>query len=265
MEDSKNKKPTNLKYLVTTRRYLFVAIGVCVGSLLIFFTIIFPKIQDIQLHRTQMEKEQKALDQLNQKSDLLANASGLSAFQEKNRVNTVLPSVKPLLPVIHQLEAISGESGVIVSSLSLSPGEISTESAELKKKSSQAQQSTEMDTLTIEMIINGSVDQINKFVSLVNTMSPITDLSTLSLSRSQSVIFQTDADAPQEPRFEARLILASYFLTSQFQPQFGQILPDLSQFDETVLAKIKQFPVYQTSTTTPTILPNNIGKENLFE
>lgn len=258
----------NFKYLLNTRQYLLIAIGFATASLLVFFSLMFPSIQSLQGKRAEFADEQQKLASLEKKVSLLSNIESLSAYGEREKINTLLPSNKPLLSVIQRLELISAETGVIVSGFVVSPGDISTGSAEVKKKSSDAKDQT-AEKLDLQLNITGRMSNINGFLSAIETMTPLTDLTAISLAavqRRQDLTPQDQALENTDPIFEARLSVSSYyFAKSVVQSRVDQALPDINQFDESVLTQLQQYRVFDSAPPVSTDVIQGGGKTNLFQ
>lgn len=243
------KKPKyNLKYILTTRKFLLISIGLSALSLFLFFTLIFPKIQSIQEQRNVLEKEQKKLAKLESKLGILENVNSIDAFSERERIETILPSEKPLFSLLHKFEAAAAKNGVVITSFNVSPGQISTDSADTKKKSTAAKSKT-LEVMNLDTTVVGSITDINTFLADVDQLSPLTDVEKISFSAARGVETVQVTD-PTQKVFEAVLSLATYFYTGQPEVQVDKELPTIADLDQETLTKLAEFDISE-------VIPNS--------
>ncbi len=264
--EKSSQPPTNYRLLLSTRRYLFGAIGMSVLSMIIFFMIIFPRIQGAQVHRQELQLQQQRLKDSTEKLTLLQNVDQTALFQERARIEALLPASKPLLPLIARMEKLSIDTNIIVTSFEVSPGELSTESAELKKQSTKAQETTS-DTvlnLPLNLTIYGSIENIYQFLEGIDTLIPIADITGVSLATTQVSEIQSESSGVN-PVYEAKLSLQAYYYLAKPKSSSQQPLPNV-QLRPDLLEKLQTFviPEAQPSDALPPEILNG-GKLDLFE
>lgn len=266
MADPKKKEQKNIKLMISNRRFLFVAIVLCAMTVLIGFTVIFPKIQQIQARRSELSREQARLEKLERKNQILASVSSIDFYAEKDRINVILPSYKPLLPVIQRFENISGESNVIVSGFAVSPGSLATASAEVKRSSTRGATATSnVEGIDLELNVIGDIQNINSFLKAIDVLAPITEIKSITLATSNKRNVIAGAEQEDIQIYDAKLALTSFYFVGQPQAQIDRDLPEISKFSNTLLSDIQNFQIL-TQVVTPTNFEiSGGGKENLFE
>lgn len=259
----KNHQPT-LEYFLRTRKYLVIAIAFGLGAVSFFFVLMFPRVQSIQERRSELNREAKKLSVLEAKNELLANIEGTDLFADREQIHTILPSYKPLLPVIQRLEKISQENQVIVSGLTINPGIISTESADTKVKSSQAKDE-ELSSLTFQITVVGDIVNINRFLEAIDQLTPITDVSAITLAAATRRGATASESANDARVYETKLELLTYYYIGQPQIQPQAALPDVASITRSMRAEIDNFRII------PIVLPDidtpdaDTEKTSLFE
>jgi hypothetical protein len=134
---------------------------------------------------------------------------------------------------------ITEESGLVVESLKISPGEVATQSAEKK----------EVDELVFKLVLSGEINQLIDFLKSSSELVPlmeITDIKIELTNNSQATINCT---------------LRSYY--ADLPASLGKIdaaVPKLTVEEETLLEELKKYRSYETEKFEP--IPG--GKTNPF-
>lgn len=262
MPTQQSKKPQlNFKYLIATRRFLLLSLMLSGVSLLVFFVIIVPRIQNVQSSITVLRTDRDKLVVLQHKLKTLENVTQIDAYQQREAINTILPSYKPLLPLMAGFEQIATEHTIIVSSFDISPGSISTDSSETKIQSTKLQSQT-IESMEIQTTVIGTIDNLNGFFASLDTLAPLTELTSVSLTPLRRGVSPDDTQ-PQFP-FEAQLAIVSYFYQDQPALSPTQKLPEISTISQTVLPKLKDFRLQQRLTAPSQQFPGSSLRDQLF-
>lgn len=266
MPEDKKKKQFNYRYFLQTRQYLVVTLALAGISLLLGILFLFPGVGKFQELRSEQAKETSALNTLVNKRQTLENVESTNLYSLKDRINTILPSNKPVLPLVREIERVSGETGVIISEFGVAPGEISTVSAEQKAQSSSTRprliQNKDYDGIQTELVLIGKIDSINAFLKGLNQITPLTQTTQLALKSANQKLASGSAE-PVNNVFEASLTLTSYFFLGQ-PITAGQTLPSDVKFDPQIEAQISNFR-FPVASDGQQLQIEDGGKENLFQ
>lgn len=263
-QDNKSGTPTfNIRYFIATRKFLLLSLGISVGCIFLFFTLTFPQIQSLQEQRQELEMESTTLSQLQSKLSILQNVNTIGAFAQRDQVEALLPSTKPLLPLLYSIDQLSTSNTVVTTEFNISPGEISVASDEAKKRSSEVESKT-TDSLQIDLSVVGELTNLNAFLNGLDTLSPLTDVISLSIepfTNAQSVSIVAKEGVSY---FEMRISLETYYYTGSPVVDVQQQLPDIEAFSTTLLPAIANFKSYESSGSTQ--LNNQVlqQKQSLF-
>lgn len=259
MAKESKKKAINFKYLLVTRKFLLISIGLSISSVLIFFALIFPKIQNIHASRQDLNTSQRKLQQLSQRLSILENVNQLDAYQNRETINDILPSYKPLLPLIAGFEQIASDNNLVISTFDVAPGEISTESGETVVRSTRARV-TNFDSMEITTSVIGQVENLNQFLEDVEMLAPLTEVSSINLAPLRRTVASGTGD--NSGAFEAQLTLLTYFYTGAIGVQSGQNLPEIATISQEVLPQLQGFRLYSTAAPSSEVFES--GRTDLF-
>jgi hypothetical protein len=267
MAETKKKSSINYQYFLHTRKYLVIAIGLSVASVFVTMTILLPNFNKVRTLLSTVNTEKRKLANLQRKSDTLQNVQSTDLYSKRESINAILPSSKPLLQLLNQIDKVSKENQVIVSEFGVVPGEISTPSAEFKETTPPKPkgQNPNLDILETKLNIIGRIDNINSFLRSINTLTPLTETTELSLRgiNRQDLVDQnlmTDSSV-----FEATLTLTSYFFVGDVQTDPTRDLPDLNRFTTEETAQLDEFQIPVSSLVPVDFNVEGGGKENLFQ
>lgn len=259
----------NYRLLLSTRKYLFGAIGLSAVIFLLFFAIIFPRIQQVNLHRQELKESQQLLQVSTQKLNLLQNVNQTTLFQERDRINALLPAYKPLLPLILRLEQLSSQTNVIVTAFDVSPGELSSSTDSAKKESTVVRQVVQpnVDSLPLSLSLYGSIDNIYRFLEGLDTLVPLADVTGISLESATGAnpLATQSGEIEDATIFNSELTFQAYYYVGAVPVLTDDALPD-AQLRPDLLAKLQTFqlPTVDSLQNIPSGVING-GKENLFE
>ncbi|NCN51125.1 MAG: hypothetical protein GW925_01590 [Candidatus Pacebacteria bacterium] len=231
------KTAFNYKIIWITRRKLVYTIGlVALGMAIVAFAI-YPQITESLSLNTKYSKEHPTLEKLQAKLLELQSIDSTTEFSQADVVNSALPSKKPLLEFLTSLNSIAIANNISVGNFELSPGQISTDSADATKTTKQAAAS--VDTLDLELEIEGSFDGLQQFLLDIEKISPFTTITKLSLGQGAS-----GADRGSDRQIKATLSTSTYFFTQSIKATVDAPLPKLTALDRNVLTALAQFQNY---------------------
>lgn len=262
-EDIKIKlnQQNSIKYFYNTRRFLVWAVflGVLAVGLTIFSLI--PQVQSASGLYSDMLKEGKRLAQLKLKLAQLDDAANTAIMINADKINAVLPSKKPLLELLTGLNNIGGKSNVIFSNISLTPGKISTDSAEVEtnvRKRSRTLVNRQYESLDLDVTVTGPISNVNQFLKQVEMMAPFTNVTAMTLNEKTG---PSGIEGGVDSSYEAKVTITTYFFNRPLTATIDAAIPELSAAQQKTIDEIQDF-TYTTVQAQDEIRGG--GLENLF-
>lgn len=271
-QDPKKKSTVSLDYFFRTRRFLGITIVLSGITMVVFFTLLFPRVQSIQSTQQSLAKEREILADNQKKLAILQNVESIDVFAQKDRINSLLPSNKPILPLLRRLETLSRQTNVIVSEFGLSPGEISTQSGQVNassrssSSSSRSTPTTNTQSVETKLVVSGKIGDVNTFLRGLNKISPLTSVSALSLKRTNIRSgASTTTDVFEEAVFEVTLTLQTFYFSGKATSKASASLPDIQEIGQDVINQIESYTPPEMIQAVQAVPVDGGGKENLFE
>lgn len=231
--NKKSKQPFNLQLFLHTRQSLAIAIGLIVVSLVLLLAVCIPQIRASLEVNSSIKKESARLTKLKQKFSELSNITYQPEYEQIDFVAATLPSHKPLLELITSLYAVTQKSEVVVSNFEITPGLVSTSSAEYVGAGKGS-----YDSLELKLSVEGTFDQLQEFMLLIETVTPFTTISDLSLN---ATFDNESATVDQSKASSASLVTTTYFFTQPISVSLEQPLPKLNTTDHIVLNELSSY------------------------
>lgn len=257
----KSNQQNNLKYFYNTRRFLVWAGFLSLLSIgLVVFSLV-PQSQSALGLYGDMLKEGKRLVQLRLKLAQLDDAANTAIMINTDKINAVLPSKKPLLELLTGLNNIGGTSSVIFSDISLTPGKISTDSAEVEtniRQRSRTQVNRKYESLDLEVTVTGPISNVNQFLKEVEMLAPFTNVTALTLNEKTG---PSGIEGGADSSYEAKVTITTYFFNRPLTATIDAAIPELSTAQQQTINDIQGF-TYTTIQAQDEIRGG--GLENLF-
>ncbi len=225
------KKKFNPIILWRTRQYLIMSIGLVALAIFILFFAAYPQVQAALELRSKTNRLRPQLENLEKKLAQLENVRFEPEFSQMDIINEALPSKKPLLELLTNLSAISAAHQVEISEFQLSPGEVATTAAELQRNTRQR---GDIDTLDVELTIQGSRDNVNQFLNSIEKISPFTTITQLTINTAA----RQGAEAST-----ARMATNTFFFTKPITTTVDSPLPVIADHEKTVLTELSSFTI----------------------
>lgn len=257
----KLNQQNNIKYFYNTRRFLVWAGFLGLLSVGIIILSIVPQVSSTSNLYNEMLKENKRLAQLRVKVAQLDDAVNSTIFVNSDKINLTLPSRKPLLELLSGLNNIGNKTQVSFTDISLTPGKISTESAETAASAKKKEANTgakKYEVLDLDVTVTGKIQNINQFLKEAELLAPFTNVTAMTLNE-RTTGGQTVSFA--DTLFEAKLTITTYFFNRAITASIDTSLPELTAAQQTVINGIQNF-TYTTIETQNEIKGG--GLENLF-
>lgn len=247
-----------LRYFLRTRRYLAIATGTVLLAVLAIIWIIIPRIGKVQAAWDDMNEASEKLEELQDKLNKLETVEQQDLYLQRERLHSILPSYKPVLLILSEIQRVSGETGTVIVDFGVNPGQISTQSAQPARSARE-----DDEFVDTEVTIVGRVEQINDFLKSIGTITPLTEITSMTLrSITREGVIAPDEQS-NEGIFEAAISLQSHFYLGKPTLRVDQKLIEY-QLDQNFSSQLQQFVLPERSEQ---FLPQGIeggGKEDLF-
>jgi len=249
------KKPETISELIDSlhlQRIYFLPLIIGAVILLLVVLVVRPQVDSIRSLRQQVETEKSRLKLLKEKASLLEGTSADELTKDVELVESVLPSEKPAVQVINTVSQLAAKGEVVFSGVDLSPGLLSTESAEVKNTKSKAS-AGEAQFLKAGFTVSGDKAKIFSFLDQLERATPVMKIEGLSLSLLEGLGLES-------------VMTATVNVSVFYQPttvKLGKLessLPLLTPVETETLEELASFQFFPKFKG----LPDNLGKDNLF-
>lgn len=245
-------KPFNLQLFLNTRRYLALAIAFGLGAAVLLFSATYPQVKGVVANNKELKQETEKLLLTKKKAAELSQLRSSPEFAQADKVNEVLPSHKPILELLSSVHRVAKEAQVGINNLEVSPGEIASEAAQVKKEAAGK------NYISLDLVLNvtGKRENVEQFMILIEQASPITTITKLSINTSTK-----KTELGERETTSAALELSAYFFTKTIKATIEDPLPVIGQQERDVFQTIGEFESSGMEEQTKII---GGGKEDLF-
>ncbi len=226
----------NLQLFINTRRFLLLSIILIWGTVGLIFFAIKPQVQNMFALQTNLSKEREKYQNLTRKMQDLNTIEISAEFQQKDKVDEVLPSYKPVLELLFNLNQAMNRSEVQIESLMLRPGEIDSEAAESliqDKPTTEISRRNPYRSLATELAVVGFDEDVDYFLDLVERIAPFTSIVELTINRSDR--------EDDQPATTATMILNTYYYTQTITTRIDEELPSVDEEELRAFQTIQEF------------------------
>ncbi len=232
-------KDFNYRYFLIIHRQLVIASGFLLAGFLIIVFAILPQFTSLGEQQAKITKESKSVSTLQRKSLALEDAETLQIVDNADRIDSALPSKKPLLELMTSINQVSGWTNVEITNIELTPGDISTDSAtQQATRRSKSSKISNYDEMSVDLVISGKLGDINDFFQQVERVVPITNITKISLNE----LKRTGAVSYDENDvFEAELTLSSFYFTQSISAALETPLVSLGAEEAEFIQKLSTF------------------------
>lgn len=233
----KNINEFNWKLFWNTRKEMVLAVLFFILSLMILIIGILQQIGPIQKDLKELADKQTELAKFNEKSEQLKQLAADPNFNQSSSIDKVLPSHKPLLEILSNLNSVAYSSEVVIKNFSLNPGEIATDTTKIKKTTSNQK----YDYLDLDFSVSGQLWKIQKFLTLIEQVTPISTITNISINR--------NIDQDRNAQAQADLVLRTFFFTQPIKTTIASPLPAIAAADRKIINNINE------------LIPNTLEKQ----
>jgi hypothetical protein len=223
-----NTQEFNFKLIWNTRKELVLAILFFILSFIIFTMVVLRQISPIKAVFAELAATNLELEKFQVKADELASIAFDSEFKKMNEIDEVLPSHKPLLELLDNLNSVSVQTETLIENFSLSPGEIATDSTLLTKTRKQKS----YDELELEFAVSGTLSSVQNFMTLIEQVTPISTITSISLNQEINEIGTVETTA--------NLTLKTFYFTQPISVTITEPLPPIANDQLIILEEINK-------------------------
>ena len=215
------------------------------GLILILVIAIRPLATKLAANLNTRSQLTKKLAALETKLNTLNGIDTVLIDERVKRMETIFPSVKPIVPLMASLSQLAAESNLSFGGISLSPGSLSAGGTV-----------TALNDLRFGFQVGGDFDKISQFMQALENTAPLMKIEEVGLTIKTNPLFDR-----LETIVVADIKVAAYY---QAPPKtLGSVdkpVKLLSRNEEILLNQLVSFKTF------PPVLPQTaVGKENLFE
>lgn len=241
----------NLKLFINTRKHLLLAVALMWGTLALIFFAARPQLQLIFDLKDDLNRSRQDFKDLTRKMTELKQIEISQDFKNKEKVDEILPSSKPLLTLLFNLNQAAQKNKIQVDNLEISPGLIPNkaeeeESSVEKAKAKDSPSSTDYSQLELALSISGNEQAIDDFLETIEQIAPFSTITELEINNSfdpNNNPNQTD-DQQQiqaDQQASADLTLHSFYYTGTIRTEIATKLPSVDDEELTVFNTIQKF------------------------
>ena len=237
----------SLRQFARQRRFLLTSIACWVAMTMLLFSVVIPQFQDMQYLQTRLESERLTAAQLKNKLQFLESFD-VNGFKSQNdRLNIMLPSTKPFLPLLFSLKELAKQQDVVFTGLDWSIGLVASDSAEktttapsgLVTKGKTAVASDEvLAKMNLELKVLGSTEKLNGYFDAMTRITPVVEIDDVRLAPKFQI---------QQGMYEATLKLTAFYapLTLLRTAVVGdKPLPKLTEAENEYVGKLNEYTTF---------------------
>lgn len=232
-----NKNDLNWRLFWNTRKELVLAVLFFIMSIMIALLGIVAQISPIQTDMQKLKSKEDELAKFFDKAQQLKQLSVDPQFNKSSDIDKVLPSHKPLLEILSNLNDVANNTEVVIKNFSLNPGEIATDTTKVKKSTSEQK----YDYLDLDFSVSGPLWKIQNFLNLIEQVTPISTITSISINR--------NIDQDKNAQAQADLVLRSFYFTQPIKTTITSPLPVIATNDRKILNNINE------------LIPNNLTQQ----
>ncbi len=195
-----------------------------------------------------LKDEKVKLSKLKKKLEVLENLNEEQLDENVKKVETILPSQKPVITVLNSLFNLANQQDVILGEISFSPGEIKQEETKEEKK----KVNKEGEQLAVNFNITGNLEDITDFLDKLELQTPLSRLEGFGLN----------VENKQETTTALNLKVF-YLPLPETLGKISDPLPVLNKKEQDVLAELENFEDFTADETV--VIETSGGKSNPFK
>jgi len=208
---------------------------------MVFFIMFIPRLDSLKRIGREIEKQQTKRDDLRLSLSILDEFSSQVGRDGENLIFMTLPSEFDPGLVLADLRALSDEVGVVISSYSLTGGELSGEKTETDDNLGRGDVGTSLKRSSFSLGISGEPLALFAFIKALEENMPLVEMTDIQMSELSTAFFQTDKNL-----INMSLGLNYFYLPYETVDKYNSLSELIDETDMMVFEGLKRFrkPVY---------------------
>ncbi len=242
----KQENDVNLQLFLKNRKFLVLTVILVWLSFGLGFFVIKPQIASIFKNKSELDKNRTQLKKLQQKLVELKQIRLSEEFEKKDKVDEVLPSHKPLLELLANLNQAAKKTGIIFTNFEISPGKVASPGAKVNKT---AETQKGYNSLELELSIRGMEEDVDQFLELVEKIAPLTTITELSINRKNHDLTEDEVEKEVATKAtgdsltvsSADMVMSTYYYTRTVTTTLSKKLPAVGEKEIEIFETIQKF------------------------
>lgn len=157
--------------LVMQYKAFLVPVVIIIICSALLVKVIYPQFQSIFVLHQEATKAKEKLSVLKNNFSLLSELSDSTLDSQLKIVNAALPTNKDFIGIINAISYASSINGVSVGDFTLQIGDLSQ----------QPTDTTKFSSISLNLSVNGNIDDINNFLSALSATLPLSEVTSINL------------------------------------------------------------------------------------
>jgi hypothetical protein len=221
-----------------------------VGIVMIALVIV-PQFNQILTTQTKLGQEKKLLTQLQNKTQALNESQTLDLVNQAKLVDSALPSHKPLLELMTSLNFVASWAQVSITDIQLSPGEISTDSAQATPNTKAVATSSKAKKVTpktyknldVDLTVEGGLDKLNLFLKNLENTVPFSTITKFTLAEIRTRTLNDGTAVNPVKNYKAELTVSTYYFTQSINAALAAPITPVGNNEQQILTKLQSYTV----------------------
>lgn len=181
MENRANKVNIDintLKFLYAGYKEFAIPVVVIIVCFILLLKFIIPQFQALFTLSSEAKKDSSRIPVLKNNFNFLSTLTDSALDPQLQIVNFALPTNKDFIGIINAISYASSFAGVSVDDFQLQIGDLSQAATDTSTFSS----------ISLNLSVNGSIDDINKFIKALYTTLPLSEITSINVGNTSSSI-----------------------------------------------------------------------------
>jgi len=168
------------RIIIDNWRLFSLPLGIFFLVLVLAFLVLIPRIKIILQLKVKAKATEERLVRLTAKISDLEGLDAVGLAEKRDLVLKAIPRSKEVMNVVNLISGLADKTQIKVESIQVSPGEISTESGEMKKLE-------EVETLPFHVVVEGENEKIFEFLELLEKSLPLIFVNSFKFGKTAGV------------------------------------------------------------------------------
>lgn len=166
-----------LKFLYERQKAFIIPVIVIVVCFILLLKFITPQFQALFTLGREAKKDSSRINVLKNNLNLLSSLSDSTLDSQVQILTVALPTNKDFIGIIDAISYASSVAGVNVADFQLQIGDLS-----------QVSDTSAFSSISLNLSVNGSVDDINRFIKALYTTLPLSEITSIGVGNTSSTV-----------------------------------------------------------------------------